>query len=139
MLRRVFAAALIASLAACQAENGDPAGSASPTGEPPAAAPAAPPATNDTPLPKANPDRPEEDAPPVNESEPAATECGADKLDRWLNVLPTSTVKDEIAKAVGERPIRYIEPGGVVTMDLRPERLNVETGVDGRIKLFRCG
>ena len=45
----------------------------------------------------------------------------------------------EIREAVGHDRIRYIAPGDAVTMDLRPDRLNVETGVDGRIKLFRCG
>ena len=62
-----------------------------------------------------------------------------DWLTRWVNVLPTSDVRDAIREAVGHDRIRYIEPGGVVTMDLRPDRLNVETGVDGRIKTFRCG
>jgi hypothetical protein len=86
------------------------------------------------------PEAPGETASPsLNQAEPAANECGADKLTRWLNLLPTSDVKDAIQKAVGHDRIRYIEPGDVVTMDLRSDRLNVETGVDGRIKLFRCG
>ena len=65
--------------------------------------------------------------------------CGADKLGRWLNVLPADDVKARIAAAVGERRIRYIGPGDVVTMDFSPSRLNVELGEDGRIKRFRCG
>lgn len=81
----------------------------------------------------------DEDAPEVNAAEPNVDECGADALGRWLNVLPTETVKAEIADAVGHDRIRYIAPGDAVTMDLRPDRLNVETGADGRIKLFRCG
>lgn len=89
---------------------------------------------------KTNPESPADEASPVlNQNEPDAGECGADKLDRWLNVLPTETVKDEIRETVGHERIRYIAPGDVVTMDLRPDRLNVETGEDGRIKLFRCG
>ena len=87
-----------------------------------------------------NPENPVDEASPaMNADEPDATACGADKLDRWLNVLPTETVKAEIREAVGHDRIRYIAPGDAVTMDLRPDRLNVETGVDGRIKLFRCG
>ena len=87
-----------------------------------------------------NPENPEDEASPaMNADEPDAADCGADKLDRWLNVLPTETVKAEIREAVGHDRIRYIAPGDAVTMDLRPDRLNVETGVDGRIKLFRCG
>jgi hypothetical protein len=66
-------------------------------------------------------------------------ECGAGKLDRWLNVLPTETVKAEIADAVGHSHIRYIAPGDSVTMDFSASRLNVETGEDCRIRLFRCG
>lgn len=89
---------------------------------------------------KTNPESPMDEASPaLNQNEPDASECGADKLDRWLNVLPTETVKEEIVETVGHGRIRYIAPGDVVTMDFRPERLNVETGEDGRIKLFRCG
>ena len=84
---------------------------------------------------------------PTPPEEPAVTtsgaaddsQCGADKLDRWLNVLPTQTVKDEIAATVGDRAIRYYTQGDPITMDFSPSRLNVELGVDGRIKLFRCG
>ena len=66
--------------------------------------------------------------------------CGADKVsERWLNALPTADVKSAIAKAVGERPIRYYGEGDAITMDFSPQRLNVELGKDGRIKLFRCG
>ena len=73
---------------------------------------------------------------PMDEGEAG---CGADKLDRWLNVLPTDTVKADIAAQVGERPIRYYTQGDPVTLDFIPSRLNVELGKDGRIKLFRCG
>ena len=87
-----------------------------------------------------NPENPaDETSPAMNADEPDAADCGVDKLDRWLNVLPTETVREEIRETVGHDRIRYIAPGDVVTMDLRPDRLNVETGVDGRIKLFRCG
>ena len=66
-------------------------------------------------------------------------DCGADLLDRWLNVLPTDDVKAQIAATVGERPIRYYTQGDPITLDFNPSRLNAELGVDGRIKLFRCG
>jgi hypothetical protein len=67
-------------------------------------------------------------------------DCGASKVSaRWLNALPTADVKAAIAKAVGDRPIRYYGQGDPITMDFSPQRLNVELGKDGRIKLFRCG
>jgi hypothetical protein len=81
--------------------------------------------------------------------EPAATkgiaptpdpeQCGADKLGPYLNLLPTSTAKEEIAKTVGHNRIRYLEPGDVVTQEFRPDRLTARLGVDGRIKQFACG
>jgi hypothetical protein len=75
----------------------------------------------------------------VTAPETDSDECGAGKLDRWLNVLPIETIKAEIADAVGHNSIRYIAPDDNVTMDFSPGRLNVETGEDGRIRLFRCG
>lgn len=71
--------------------------------------------------------------------EPDADECGADKLGSFLNQLPTTDAIDGIREAVGHDRIRTINPGDVVTMDLRPDRLNIEIGEDGRIKLLRCG
>lgn len=132
----IFIAVFAALLGACEAEDeiAAPAGGMEQT---------APAATEDVATEagaKTNPEQPMDEASPaLNANEPDATACGADKLHRWLNVLPTETVKQEITEAVGHSRIRYIAPGDVVTMDFRPDRLNVETGEDGRIKLFRCG
>ena len=78
-------------------------------------------------------------AAPEAAAEPGPSTCGAEKLAAYLNILPTDEIKKAIARDVGERTIRYIAPGDLVTQDLRPDRLNVETGEDGRIKQFRCG
>ena len=78
-------------------------------------------------------------APTSAEVQARDSACGADKLGRWLNALPTADVKAEIAASVGERPIRYYTQGNPITMDFSEDRLNVELGQDGRIKLFRCG
>lgn len=78
-------------------------------------------------------------SPAMNANDPKAAECGADKLGRWLNVPLTEAVKADIREAVGQKSIRYIAPGDEVTLDFSLGRLNVETGTDGRIKLFRCG
>ena len=128
-MRPLLAAFLIAALASCGAEGDREAA----TGE--AAAAATEPAVPDT-IPE-----PADAVAAVAQSKSEAddTACGADKLGRWLNVLPTDDVKAAILEAVGERPIRYIAPGDAVTLDFSPSRLNVELGEDGRIKLFRCG
>lgn len=67
-----------------------------------------------------------------------ADQCGADKLGEYLNAIPTSDIMDRIRAAVGHDRIRVIEPGSAVTMDYRPDRLNLDIGEDGRIKRFHC-
>jgi hypothetical protein len=126
-------AALIAAgltLSACQADSGE-ASDASPT--PSAAAPVAAPATT-TESPSPEPVHAKGIAP-----SPAPDPCGADKLGPYLNLLPTSTAKEEIAKTVGHDRIRYVGPDDVTTREFREDRLTARLGVDGRIKSFGCG
>lgn len=70
---------------------------------------------------------------------PDPTTCGVAKLQRFLNLLPTSTAKADIANAAGNRPIRYISVTDDGSIGAHPERVNVELGADGRIKRFACG
>ncbi len=99
--------------------------------------------TSPSPEPTAAPSQPTETASPsliAGPSEAAGDECGAGKVSgRWLNALPTDDAKADIAAKVGDRPIRYYTQGDPITMDFNAARLNVESGPDGRIKLFRCG
>jgi len=71
---------------------------------------------------------------------PEPTPCGAEKLQNYLNLLPTSTAKDEIARTLGHNRIRYVglqqekaeaSPGS--------PRVSAGLGADGRIKEFSCG
>lgn len=66
-------------------------------------------------------------------------ECGAAKAMVHLNSLPSSDVLAAMRVAIGHHRVRVINPGDMVTMDYRPDRLNIETGTDGRIKAIRCG
>ena len=72
-------------------------------------------------------------------TQPANAECGAHKLAEYVNQLPSAEAMDRIRAAAGHSRIRTIRPGDAVTMDFRQDRLNIEIGADGRIKLFRCG
>ena len=128
MARPLFAAAaLIISLPACQAEGT----------EQPASSGATEAVAEGVAVSEKQPEARANAA--LESGEAQDSGCGADKLGRWLNVLPTAEVKGQIAATVGQRPIRYIGPGDAVTMDFSPARLNVELGADGRIKVFRCG
>lgn len=130
-------AALIATglaLSACQANGGDPSDeSPTPAATVALATPApAPVAAGDSPLPQPTHSK---GIAPTPDPEP----CGADKLSPYLNLLPTSTAKEEIAKTVGHNRIRYVGPDDVVTQEFREDRLTASLGVDGRIKSFGCG
>ena len=72
---------------------------------------------------------------------PKATPCGAEKLQNYLNLLPTSTAKDEIARSLGHSRIRYIPLQQAKTDPPSPgsTRVTAAIGVDGRIKEFACG
>ena len=69
-----------------------------------------------------------------------ATLCGAEKLQNYLNLLPTSTAKDEIARTLGHNRVRYVplaEERAQATDT--STRVTAGLGVDGRIKEFACG
>jgi hypothetical protein len=138
-----FALAFALGLAACQPADTPvgPEASEAPGAVEPSAAPAsssATPTSTDSVL--VSPVKPGATATSGPDTAKSEDSCGADKVsERWLNSLPTADVKSAIAKAVGERPIRYYGEGDAITMDFSPQRLNVELGKDGRIKLFRCG
>jgi len=130
MLRPLATVALLAAISACEAAGGEQEATPEPTG---AAAEGV--VSSGRPFENVRIEAPATPQPAAAEDR----ECGADKLGRWLNVLPTDDVKAEIAERVGERPIRYYTQGDPITMDFSPARLNVELGEDGRIKRFRCG
>lgn len=65
--------------------------------------------------------------------------CGLGKTKRFIGVPAGPEVLAEISTLVGEKNVRAIRPGDAVTMDFRPDRLNVEIGAGGRIERLRCG
>ena len=133
----LFALPLLALLAACN-EAGEPAGRGT-TAVDEAAAPV-------TPVPGSEPTMPVPAGAQIAgaTAQPSATTrpadgCGAGRLQARVGKPagsdPAATIKGEL----GHEPIRVIRPGEMVTMDHRPDRLNIELGEDGRIKAVRCG
>ena len=131
----VFLGALALGLSACTpAEEPAP----MPVSSPKASEAPAPPPTSQPAPPSGSPEpKPGASQPPAVPPEDDA--CGAAKLTDYLNRLPTDDVTTGIAQTVGHDRIRTIKPGDAVTMDFRPDRLNVEIGEDGRIQRIRCG
>lgn len=46
---------------------------------------------------------------------------------------------DEIDAAALPKPLRVYAAGSPITMDHRPERMNVVVGADGRVTIVKCG
>ncbi len=65
-------------------------------------------------------------------------DCGADQLGGYLGQPASDSVIAAIRQWRGDKPVRVLRPGMAVTMDYRPERLNVQVDGDGKIKGFSC-
>jgi len=72
-------------------------------------------------------------APPATEDD-----CGAASLSGYVGRKATDDVIAALRAWRGEHPIRVLTPGSVVTMDFRPDRLNVDVDENGVITGFRC-
>jgi hypothetical protein len=108
--------------------------------EGPAPMPAETPAPMPTTQPAPPSDSPNPDPGAARPSpEPAADACGAGKLSSYVNQLASDDTLAQIRSAASSQTIRVIRPGDAVTMDFRADRLNVEIGDTGRIRLLRCG
>ena len=73
-----------------------------------------------------------EPAPPA-EPEPAPDLCNATAMQGLVG-QPASVLRDMMLRA----GTRVINPGDAVTMDFRPDRMNIEIGADGRIEKIAC-
>lgn len=77
---------------------------------------------------------------PQPRPDPGANACRADKVQPWIGRKATPAARAAIARATGAGTIRWIYPDSAVTMDYRPERLNVQ--LTRRTELIRgakCG
>lgn len=73
-----------------------------------------------------------EPEPPVVE-DPIPTECGAPGFQGLIG-QPEAVLRN-MQFPIGTRIIR---PGTAVTMDFRPDRLNIEIGTNGRVEKVGC-
>ena len=72
------------------------------------------------------------------DSLPEGDECGASKVATFVSQEATPAVRARIAAEVGHSRIRWIGPDTVVTMDFRPDRLNVTLDENDIITGARC-
>ncbi|AXB76442.1 I78 family peptidase inhibitor [Novosphingobium sp. P6W] len=79
--------------------------------------------------------------PPENVPPPAAAmepSCGADQLGGYIGRKASDDVIAAITAWRGDKPVRVLHPDSMVTMDYRPDRLNIDLDANGIIKGLRC-
>ena len=65
--------------------------------------------------------------------------CDASALGNLVGREPTQALGAEALRRSGARTLRWIRPGDAVTMDFRPDRLNVHLDARHRVERFACG
>ncbi len=76
-----------------------------------------------------------------NDAPPAPTEakCNLAPLQSLIGQPATAELGAEALRLSGARALRWKPPGAMVTMDFRPDRLNVSTDEADRVTAFDCG
>ena len=77
----------------------------------------------------------------VNEDVPVYGEgrCDAKPAQSLIGRDASSALGAEALKLSGAETIRWIQPGQVVTMEYRTDRLNIELDAQNKVKAIRCG
>lgn len=81
----------------------------------------------------------------TSENEPATppevgeAACNIDALSGLVGQPGTSELAADAMAKSGARSVRWIRPGMAVTMDFRPDRLNIELDDSSNVVKFGCG
>lgn len=75
-------------------------------------------------------------APPPVQDE---ADCGAAALGSYIGTPGSDAALAAIRSWRGDKPLRVLKPGSVMTMDYRFDRLNIELDDQGMIRSVRCG
>lgn len=82
--------------------------------------------------------------PAENSGEPGPIEeaegmCDSSRAQSLVGRPASSELGAEALRLTGARGLRWIQPGQAVTMDFRPDRLNIELDSQNRVVKLRCG
>jgi hypothetical protein len=70
---------------------------------------------------------------------PVSGNCNATRAQGLIGRASSAQLGNEALGLTGARSLRWIAPGAMVTMDYRPDRLNIETDAQSRVRSIRCG
>jgi hypothetical protein len=70
---------------------------------------------------------------------PARQACAASEARPFVGQPYSPELAERARREAGARKVRKIKPGGAYTMELDPDRLNVEVDRSGVVTGLRCG
>jgi hypothetical protein len=70
---------------------------------------------------------------------PAGSICSQPPLDAFKGRVATQQVGADMLAASGTRVLRWVQPGMMVTMDYREDRITVHLDAANRIERASCG
>ena len=77
--------------------------------------------------------------PPDDNPQPAGGSCNAAAAQALIGRAASAELGAEALRVTGARGLRWIPPGAMVTMEYSPDRLNIETDAQNRVRAIRCG
>lgn len=69
----------------------------------------------------------------------ADKECRAADFSRWIGKPATAALAAEARDAAGAATVRWLQPGQVVTMEYRADRLNIRLDAANKVLSIGCG
>lgn len=66
-------------------------------------------------------------------------DCNAEAAQPLVGQTATNQLGADALRLTGARTIRWIQPGQAVTMDYRPDRLNIRLDAGNRVEAVSCG
>lgn len=85
---------------------------------------------------------PEAPVEPGTVTDPSASSCGAQLAKEFVGQQDSPDVRTKITEVVGEKApggIVFVQPGGSVQTNARPDRLNVMIDYTQTVRDLRCG
>jgi hypothetical protein len=76
--------------------------------------------------------------PPIHGETPGY-ECKSAGLDVFVGRDATAEIGSEILAKSGAKVLRWLQPGQIVTMEFRADRVNVKLNAQNKIEAVTCG
>jgi len=66
-------------------------------------------------------------------------ECRSEGLDAFVGQAATAELGSEVLAKSGAKVLRWVQPGQIVTMEFRADRVNVKLDSENKVAAVTCG